>query len=123
MDLFLDLTVVFICVSFYIFLCLFCIYHNTTHVLCPTWLVERDLQSIGVDGRTDQYISAASTDPNSSGPMITTICMDVPPPYDEVLKMSEETPPPTYAEASFVTVSTPTIRSAPNLASMGRRQS
>ncbi|KFD48682.1 hypothetical protein M513_10466 [Trichuris suis] len=63
---------------------------------------------------------AASTDPNSSGPMITTICMDVPPPYDEVLKMSEETPPPTYAEASFVTVSTPTIRSAPNLAFGGK---
>ncbi|OUC42666.1 hypothetical protein D917_02740 [Trichinella nativa] len=95
MDLFIDLTVVFVCVGFYIFLCLFCMYHNSSHFFCPTWLVERDLQHL--PSRTLATDDSRTCNVEQMQ-YVSSVCLDVPPNYEEAVKMHQEAPPPSYSE-------------------------
>ncbi|OUC45692.1 hypothetical protein D917_08284 [Trichinella nativa] len=107
MDLFIDLTVVFVCVGFYIFLCLFCMYHNSSHFFCPTWLVERDLQHL--PSRTLATDDSRTCNVEQMQ-YVSSVCLDVPPNYEEVVKMHQEAPPPSYSELHITrSTSTPIL--------------
>ncbi|VDP07431.1 unnamed protein product [Soboliphyme baturini] len=103
MNLFIDLVIIFICISFYVLLCLFCLYHKSSNFICPSWVNGRDVRHLG------SHRSGNGSTPGVYAPsrqvvstISSSVSLDMPPSYDEILPDRKETPPPSYNDVSLI---------------------